>query len=347
MATQLAVRLTKAVVLPALLVCGPAMAAAQSAAPAPRFEFHGLVQGWFAADDSINTFRVRRAELAAVGQLGTRLRWKVQIDPSKVVTVRNEFADDRLTNVTVDVGTVLQDAQISYLLGPLVIDAGQFKVPVGREGLQSSSTIEVAERTLQASTTNKFGDVRDIGVQVRIAAGGGTQAVVGVFNGMGERINRLDASTQKALLGRLVTALPLLPGLSVGVTAGTVIGPDDHEANRSRLGADVLYERGGVTVRSEIMSGADGAFDRRGFYALAAYRFAPSLQAAFRYDVWDPDLNDDTTAAGAREQDLVGGLTWSLPDGYAKLQASYFRKTFGHQLVPTRNVLVLNAQLAW
>lgn len=333
--------------LSALLAFWPTVAAAQRPAAEPKFQFHGLVQGWFAADDSINTFRVRRAELAAIGQVGDRVRWKVQIDPSKVVTVRNEFTEDRLTNVSVDVGTVLQDAQISYLLGRVVIDAGQFKVPVGREGLQSSSTVEVAERTLHASTTNKFGDVRDIGVQVRVAAGSGTQAVAGVFNGMGERINRLDASTQKALLGRLTTTLPFLPGVSVGGTAGTVIGPDDREAHRSRLGADVLYERERVTLRSEIMTGTDGAFDRRGYYALAAYRFLPALQAAFRYDVWDPNLNDDTTPAGAREQDLVGGLTWSLPDGYAKLQASYFRKTFDHELVPTRNVLVVNAQLAW
>lgn len=347
MTTRSSVGLSKAAALSVLLVGLPTLAAAQDSAPQPRFQFHGLVQSWFAADDSINTFRVRRAELAAIGQLGSNLRWKVQIDPSKVVTVRNEFTDDRLTNVTVDVGTVLQDAQISYLLGAVVIDAGQFKVPVGREGLQSSATLEVVERTLHASTANKFGDVRDIGVQARVAAGAGTQAIVGVFNGMGERINRLDASTQKALLGRLTTTLPFLPGLSVGGSAGTVVGPEDREAHRSRLGADLLYERDRITLRSEIMTGTDGAFDRRGYYALGAYRFIPSLQAAFRYDVWDPNLDDDATPAGAREQDLVGGVTWSLPDGYARLQASYFRKTFDHELVPTRNVLVLNAQLAW
>ena len=296
-------------------------------APLPAtIELHGLAQIWYAGESSANTFRVRRAELKLSGRFNEDLLWAVQVDPSKS-------------------GNIFQDALMSYRVDKRIfIDAGQFKLPFSREGLESSSRIETVERTLFASTTNKMADIRSIGIQVRAATGNiGLQ--VGAFNDLTESSNRVDNDRSKALTARVT--MGVVPHLTLGASGAVTVGPAAESTGRSRAGGDVQYASSRVTLRSELLFGKDSHDDRLGYYALAAYRLLPVLEGAVRYDVWDSDVGSDADQDARRERDYVGALSYLLNGHAAKVQLAVLRKTFAHGSSEATTQLLLNAQAAW
>jgi hypothetical protein len=315
--------------------------------PQPAIEFHGLVNVWIAADDSINTFRIRRTELKATGPITAALRWTVQVDPSKVVTLRQERdSAENVRDVAVDLGSVLQDAMLTYRVrDKLFIDVGQFKMPIGREGPQSSSTLETIERGLVVSARNKLSDVRGIGAQGRVTLPYRIQITTGVFNNIVEHLNRVDTNGDKAVIGRVVVGA--LSSLSVGATGARIVANDSDSEYGSRLGADVLFTTPRATIKAEYLSGEDGRLERRGFYGLAAYKVLPKLEAVVRYDEWDADLDREESLATARERDYVAGLTYFLSGHAAKFQINYLHKTFDAALARSRGQVLVNIQAAW
>ena len=316
----------------ALAAAGPA--SAQEARPV---EFHGLVQIWFTAADSHSTFRVRRTELKATGPVMERVRWTVQIDPSKLVTLSTRSDSGVVRGVDVDNGSVLQDAILSYEISPgWAIDAGQFKIPLTREGTASSATLETVERALFATAAGKFADVRDLGVRARGVAGP-LELHGGLFNGVGESFNRSDANTQKALVARAV--LTALPGLALGASAAQSVGRASA-GERNRWGVDASFATDRVTLRGEVLGGRDAAVERFGYYGLAAFRVLPRLDTVLRYDAWDNGIS-------AREDDYVAGLSYLLDGRTTKLQLNLVRKTFAGKLTPAQNLLLINAQAAF
>lgn len=251
-----------------------------------KVTFGGLLQVWYQenAPDVDRTFRIRRTELRLSGAFSRRARWTVMIDPSRALRLSRDstIVDGSIVVPTAGVNQVsriIQDAYISVEFGPsFSVDAGQRKVPLSLEGLQSAAELRTVERALMFSDGGRggdLGDVRDIGV---MAYGRITPRVdyqVGVFNGLGENQNNVAAKDAMAVAARVVVR-PGAPGLQVDASGGVNGRLDADERRtrpfgpRDRLGVDAFFQRGRWTAQSELMVGRDDEQRRLGTYALAA-----------------------------------------------------------------------------
>jgi phosphate-selective porin len=302
---------------------------AQTVAAPAKLEMHGLVQVWAIGDDTSSTFRIRRTELKLQGSFSDKLRWQVQLEPTRAANL-------------------LQDAVISYLVrSNIAIDVGQFKVPFTREGTMSSSVLETIERTLFASGPGKIADVRDIGVQVRYSAPWSMDVRGGVFNSLGGNDNAVDRDSLKAVIGQVTVAPQFLRGVTVTSSGGVTIGKSDSTGTGNRFSAGVTYAGYGLVARSEYARGKEAGSEREGYYGLLAYRLHPRIELATRYDVWNPDVHGFANIVSVREADYTGGLTYFIDSHLAKLQVNYVRKNFDNSVLSARNVVVVNAQAAW
>jgi hypothetical protein len=318
---------------------------------AGKVKFSGLVQAWYmgGSSDVTSTFRVRRAEMKFAGEIGPSARWTVMFDPSKALRVSNSYATVDGTRVVTD-GKVtqgsllLQDAYVSVLLGGFTLDAGQFKLPLTLEGSSvSSARLETVERSLLINE-GKYGNVRDLGAMLSGPLSSDISFQIGLFNGAGEGQNSVDANDQKVAAGRLELRTAL-EGLRLG-TSGAWSGEEsDENPRRDRLGADLSFSRGPVLLRSEVMRGWDGELERRGYYALAAYRHGRK-ELVGRYDTWDPNTGLETAAGNVTERSYTGGLGWLLGGSNTKVQANYTYRTFG-DLLSARSLFLVNLQTSW
>ncbi len=315
--------------------------------------FNGLVQAWYAAGTQgfRDTFRIRRTELYFNGQITNKARWQVMIDPSKVLALEAAPADGPRLVVSPAISQstrLLQNAVITFDYNPRVRwSIGQFKLPLGLEGQQSSGRLDTVERALFASDRARGGayaDVRDIGVMVRGGSGSRLDVQAGIFNGVAESQNEVDRNDQKAFAASVVVRP--VSGLHLGSSGAWGNGGGDRP-RRDRLGAEVQYTRGPLTLRSELMTGRDGPVHRRGAYGHAGYRFSPRVEGVLRFDTWDPDTDSDGTPSSVRERDYIAGVNVFLSQHNLKLQANYLRKTFHDDVVPARDVFLINTQTFW
>lgn len=322
-----------------------------------RIKFNGLLQAWYVAGNGgfSDTARIRRAELKFTGEISPHFKWTVMIDPAKALSLNTTFTTIGGTTVVKDTSVnqasrILQDAFITLSYFKHVnVNVGQFKIPISLEGLQSSATLDT-ERALFASDRARggtFGDIRDVGLMLYGPLSKRVDYQIGVFNGSGENQNDLDKNDQKAVAGRLVVRPEFLKGLQLGGSGVWGNGQRSDRPRRDRFGAEALFVRGPVTLKGEVMTGADGAIHRRGYYGHFVYQFEPRFQGIFRVDTWDPDISKETTAASASERDYVAGFNYFIRERYFKLQFNYVRKTFANGLLPSRNVLLLNLQTWW
>jgi phosphate-selective porin len=314
--------------------------------------FNGLVQAWYAAGNEgfRDTFRIRRTELYFNGQITNKARWQVMIDPSKVLAFETPATDPRVVvpPAIAQSTRLLQNAVITFDYNPRVRwSIGQFKLPLGLEGQQSSGRLDTVERALFASDRARGGayaDVRDIGLMVRAGSGSRLDVQAGVFNGVAESQNETDRNDQKALAGSIV--IRPVSGLHLG-SSGAWGNGGGTRPQRDRLGAEVQYTRGPLTLRSELMTGRDGALHRRGAYGHVGYRFSPRVEGVLRLDTWDPDIHSDADVSTAGERDYIAGVNVFLSQHNLKLQANYVRKTFHDAVVPARNLFLVNTQTFW
>ncbi len=353
-----AVRYTTLVALSLTFLSVPARAEDPVGVTVTLPKFSGLLQAWYVSGDNptVDSFRLRRAELKAVGQVGTKVRWTVMIDPAKSLSINKTTAFIEGQPVVTDVsvnqsGRILQDAFISLLPAKKVqVDVGQFKVPMGAEGLQSSSALETIERALLASDRTRggtFGDVRDIGAVVRYMPASSVDVIFGAFNGSGESQNDVDRNDQKSWAGRLVLRPGLVKGLQLGAWAVRAGDTVPGRPRRDRSGAELLFVRDGLTLRGELVTGKDDAIERRGYYGLAAWKLRPDLEAVARFDTWDPHTGKDTDAGSVEERDYVAGINYYLDGNKAKLQLNYMSKTFANSVVQDRHLILVNLQTSW
>jgi hypothetical protein len=243
----------------------------------------------------------------------------------------------------------MQDAYITMPAGPVTIEAGQQRLPLGYEGSMGSSGLEIIERALMESDRSRgaaLGDVRDAGVAVRQAWSAVTYRV-GVFNGSGETMNEMDRQVGKALVGQLAFHPKALNGLRVGVSGATSGRAAGDKPTRDRVGADMRAARGPVSLQIEAMTGQDGTTRRLGGYALATLAPRPRVKLVGRVDTFDPDRSSDSTAATVAERDYLAGFTW-LPAGTRlKLQLNVVRKTYPGGLLPSSTLVLSQLQASW
>lgn len=329
-----------------------------------KVTFGGLLQVWYQenAPDVDRTFRIRRTELRLSGAFPRRARWTVMIDPSRSLRLSRDstIVDDSVVVPTADVNQssrIFQDAYISIDFAPsLIVDAGQRKVPLGREGLQSAAELRTVERALMFSAGGRggdLGDVRDIGV---MAYGRVTPQIdyqAGVFNGLGENQNDVAAKDALAVAARVVVR-PGVAGLELGASGGVNGRLDADERRtrpfgpRDRLGIDAYFQRGRWTAQSELMVGRDDELTRLGTYALAAYRITSTVEGVARVDFFDPRSSGDADPSMAYEQlDFLLGANVYVLENHLKFQANAVASTFGDAGPESRPTLLLNFQASW
>jgi len=326
----------------------PQTSSSTTSAPAPAapIRFSGLLQGWAMTGDASfqDTFRIRRTELKLSGDLAKNVGWTLMIDASKSLS---HATVDGQTTIN-QAGRPLQDAFVT-IGNPrrVLLTAGQFKLPLSREGLESSATLDVIERALfmtDRSRGGSYGDVRDVGVSLRRTVPDRYELLLGVYNGTGESQNDVDRNERKSVVARV--AVPVLPieGLRVGTSAAW--GGGRGGDRRDRYGADLLFARGGWKLKTEVMAGRDGAIEREGFYAHVGRELSPRLELIARFDQWDPDTSSDHDLATSLERDYILGGNVKL-DSSLRLQANVIHKTYASEAVPTRNLLLINLQTSW
>ena len=333
---------------PASIATPPAVTTPATVAPqfgAPTFA--GLLQIWAVAGDAgyRNTYRVRRAELKTVIDLGDRAKGTVMLDLAKALSVTTAGSATTVSQSS----RVLQDAFVSMPVSRVQLDVGQMKLPLGKEGMASSANLETVERALMFSDRARggsFGDVRDLGAQVR-GTFAKSEFQVGLFNGSGESQNDVDKNVGKAIVAR--GAVRPIPGadLQLGVSGATAGPASADKATRDRVGGDIEYRHGPLMLRSEIMHGQDGAIARLGYYALGTFAVRPTVKAVARFDAWDPDTHKEATSADVTERDFLVGASWFPPQTRLKLQFAGVRRTYADRITPAVTQALLNVQASW
>jgi hypothetical protein len=95
------------------------------------------------------------------------------------------------------------------------------------------------------------------------------------------------------------------------------------------------------------MGARDGAVRRLGYYALGAVRPASDIEVVARWDNWDPDLHNESSAAAAAERELVAGASYFIEGGATRLAANVVRSTFPSGIVQSSTLLLLSLQVVW
>jgi len=325
-------------------------AATPSTTAAPSFNptsVSGLLQIMMSGGDSAlrSTYRVRRAEVKVVSDLGRRAQAIVMVDAAKALALSTTGTATSVAQSS----RILQDAFLSLPFKVAQIDAGQQRLPLGYEGSMSASGLETVDRALMESDKGRgasFGDVRDLGVAVK----GKWQWLeyrAGVFNGSGETMNDVDKNVGKAVAGQLALRPAFAKWLRVGgsaVTSGT--GALD-KPTRDRVGVEMVYGRDRALVQAEAMRGQDGTITRNGMYALGAFSVLRSLKLTTRFDAWDPDVRAESSPADVTERDYLAGLTWLPPATRLKVQFAVVRKTYSHDITPPATLALTQLQASW
>ena len=339
-----------------ILIQGDRAAKAQEIRPArPETQtvfgditFSGLLQAWYlsGSGDFHDTFKLRRSELKLTGVVSPEVKWTLMVDPAKVLSIISAPAGRRDDNV---VTGIVQDAFITLSLNQrLNVNVGQFKVPLSLEGLQSSAALDT-ERALFISDRARggaYGDIRNVGVMAHGALTDRLDYQVGFFDGSGDTPDDGINYDQKAIAARLNYRPRALPGVQVGTSR--VVGTSAVAmARRNRLGAELLYVRGPLTLKTEYMTGQDGVLEREGHYAHVAYKLTPRWEAILRYDTWDPDRHLETTPASVTERDYIAGFNYLVDGTHVKAQFNCVRKTFQDEIINPFYVGAMRLQFVW
>ncbi len=280
-------------------------------------------------------FLTRRMEIKLGGKIGRDLDWVLMFDPAKSTRLATTKAAGVVTDVEVDQRSrMLQDAFVAYRPGGgWTIEVGQKKVPFSKEGLHPTDNLEQTERSM-LNTILRFGDVRELGLQVHKAVGDWT--ITGaVLNGVGETMNARDTDTGKIVGGRVVYRPSVVPGLHLGV-AGLFGGLSDRR--RERLGGEVAYQRGPVLLTTEVANGFDG--DARSFsgYGSVRWRVGSRWEFAGRFDRMNSEL---ASLANGNETQWSLGAIYHLDDK-ARIQTSLVRRQF--KSLPHRDAFTVQVQ---
>ena len=328
------------------------------------FQPLALLQIWGVAthvenQKTTSTFRLRRAELGAKGEILPKLlTYRVVFDLAKTPTFTTSTSQVPVTAAdggpspgTVAVSSAalgadrstLQDAYMTYLSDYADVTIGQFKIPVSLQALQSNAKLLFPERS---RVTREYGDRRDIGIRVDKKIADVFYYNVGLFNGQGQSVT--DADRAKDLALRL-EAYPI-PGLTVGGLAYGTVAAGNGVA-RNRVEGDVRLELADLIVQGEYIHAWTGPKTRRleghGAYGEVAYLIAGQFQPAARIGFLDTNTNNLKPASisetGVQEQYELG-LNYLVKGGVydGKLTAAFAYYSQEHG--PDTSELTLQAQ---
>lgn len=311
----------------------------------------GYVEGWYYSDSSDlssqasakkvdNGFRVRRARLAASGEIGEGLSYKVGAG------LDGPAAGAASSTVK------LLDAWMEYKANDALRAAfGQFKYEFTREGAEATPD---RVPVLRSEVTNEFagklgtvgGTFRDIGLNVSgaVKQAAGLRYSAAVINGNG--MNLTDNNGYKDIVAR-ITVEPL-PGLVVGASGYKGKSQNEGAAfdvNETAWGAEAQYTFGRVKLRAEYaaarwenwdVAAAAASLSKKqepwGWYAQGSYKlpFFEKIEVLGRYEYFEKDRN---TGDSGLEVTTVGA-TYYLK-GKTRITANYLFREPGQSNIVT------------
>ncbi len=207
-----------------------------------------------------NYFRLRRLRLRVTGDWNEHFRVRVQL-------ALQEFARLFADVLPGEGGQVLEDAYMQYTQSDaFAILLGQFKMPISREELRSSSDQLVVDRSpvVNSNFSRSLWIARDVGVMVQGNFYGHDiplEYYAGVWNGEGKNnpFDFRDLNDGKVFGGRAEYAI--LPGVEIAGSylANPILSGGIYSYGASRF---VLPEEAGYTEWTSVW-GADGNFTRQ------------------------------------------------------------------------------------
>jgi len=311
-----------------------------------------LLQGWYVFDQTdvpANTFRIRRAEISAKGEIVPGLvGYNVMFDPSRVREPTNatltDSAGDTVTVKTFPgAASAFQDVYVTFLSPFADVSVGQFKIPVSWEGYNSSAKIVFPERSLVGAA---YGDKRDIGLRVTKTFKRWMYSA-GLFNGAVS--NNLDTNNSKDL-GLRLEVYPI-DGLTLAGVGYASIGERLSPTTRDRWEFDARFERGPFLFQSEYIHAYDGGgagrVEAQGFYGLLGYMVTDQIQPIVRVGYLDPNVARDLDPVADKGADegweFNAGVNYYLQKHEAKLQLAYQRVQY--DVKTPLNEVILAAQV--
>jgi hypothetical protein len=262
---------------------------------------------------SRSSFRIRRAKTSIEGWF-----WKKEL----TYELQLSWAGPEAGAST---NTPLEDVYLTWDAsrnGAFRITVGQFKVPLGRQEMSTSSGLQFVDRSLLSF---EFTRGRDVGVQLSgLVSGGKLEYRAGVFNG--NPASHADNENDKFQYNARVTFQPWgdvryresdfestdRPLLAV---AGQFEYNDLHGATNGNdlatttFGGDVVFKYKGLSVFGEYFARdrepeTGASFDSNGYNVQVGYFVVRNrVEAALRYAGYDPSdfipSNDRTEVGGA------------------------------------------------
>lgn len=255
------------------------------------FQIHGYIQGRFTNQEGTSDrLEIRRARVIITGDPLSSLSYQFQVDLAKKPYIMNAALTWKFSRA-------------------FQLTGGQFKIPFSAESLISDNLNTPVAR---ARVVNSLAPGRDTGVQARdtgLQASGvwqpGKRPLVeyaaGVFRG--QTLIESPTVHYNATAGRLM-AHPI-QGLTLGADwYGSFSAPAHAEKRREEVEGG--YEHGPLLLRAEQIWARDGTLDRRGGYALGAWRLTRHWEPLTRAD-W---LTSNTHKANATSIAYMAGLNF-------------------------------------
>jgi len=266
-------------------------------------KMNALLQAWTLEDTSAvvgphANFRLRRAELRFSGSPVVNTRYFLMLDPAKSIN----------TTAGAD-GKILQDLGVGFtVVEGLEVVAGQFKTLTTADGLESSSSLLLPERSVVGRT---YGDRREPGLMLTYSR---QDFKVGAMVSNGQGPNADSTADTKDLSVR--TDITLAPGVAVG--AFGLFG--DFEYNKKgRWGVNTrLAPMDSATAGLEFAMGRTNGVNSYGLVGDVGYNVTTELQPVVRYEV----LRTDTIVSTVSQQ-ISLGVNYNLLRNTARIQTAY------------------------
>ncbi|MEO8050561.1 MAG: porin, partial [Acidobacteriota bacterium] len=265
-------------------------------------QIHGFIQGRFTNQEGTqDRLEIRRARIAIFGDLFSQLSYNTQMDVLKK--------------------PYLLDAALTWKpRSAFHFTAGQLKIPFSTESLAADNLTTPIERARAVNILTPGRDTgvqaRDAGLQVSGTFEHGKQPLadyaVGIFRG--QTFVKSPAAHFRGTSARVL----------VHPLAGLVIGADWYGSLsvsggpvKRRHEAEGSYRRKALTLQVEQIWARDGQLERRGGYALSAWRFNGHWEGMTRPE-W---LSSDTSEPNAGSFVYEAGANYYYGE-HIKLQAN-------------------------
>lgn len=242
----------------------------------------GYIQTQFKVTAYTNEFNIKRARGKIFGNVTEDISYKLMVDA---------FSE-----------RILKDAYIDFNIYPLLnFRFGQFKVPFGLEGVESSTIILPINRSLV--TTNLYQE-RDIGIEANGKSENNKFAyAVAVINGSGE--NTADRDNYKDVAAR--SGVYVFNLFTVGASGhwGRFYNSllEDYQ-DKYRMGLDADYFNDYFKFTGEYIQGKNDTLNGKdnteiGWYILFSSKYLYPFEPLIRYEYWDEgDSNIKQTTLG-------------------------------------------------